>query len=96
MEDMSEIWAKRFKKTLTELWAEPEKPKTLSALVNPSELSCQILNDLAVKYAKSGLPMFYPMEDLKLPDRSFESYGEEPKRFTWARLSSEYKWEDCI
>ena len=69
---------------------------TISTLCQPTELSCQILNDLAVKYAKSGPPLFYPLDDLKLPDRSFESYGEEPKRFTWARLSSEYKWEECI
>lgn len=30
------------------------------------------------------------------PYQNWESYGEEPKRFTWARLSSEYKWEECI
>ncbi len=69
---------------------------TITTLCQPTELSCQILNDLAVKYAKSGTPLFYPLNDLKLPDRSFESYGEEPKRFIWAKLSSEYKWEDCI
>lgn len=32
----------------------------------------------------------------KFNNTNWESYGEEPKRFTWARLSSEYKWEECI
>lgn len=69
----------------------------LCELCNPSELSGQILNDLTVRYAKSGPPIFYSSnETRRTSDRSFESYGEEPKRFTWAKLSSEYTWEECI
>lgn len=70
--------------------------KTITELCQPTELSCQILNDLAVKYAKEGPPIFYALDDIKLPERSIDLYGEEPKRFVWSKLSTEYDWEQCI
>lgn len=30
------------------------------------------------------------------PYQNWDSYGEEPKRFTWAKLSSDYTWEQCL
>ena len=30
------------------------------------------------------------------PYKDWESYGEEPKRFTWANLSNDYTWEQCL
>lgn len=68
-------------------------------LCQPTELSSQILNDLTVKWAKNGCPTLWSFEDNELyrnPFKSFDDYGEEPKRFVWAKLSTEYKWEECI
>ena len=71
--------------------------KSLSELCQPTELSCQILNDLAVKWAKNGPPHFWRLEDTHLdPPKPFELYGEEPKICVWSKLSAHYKWEECI
>ena len=59
-----------------------------------SDLSAEIMEGLWDK----EYPRWYLVGEcrLRLPQRDWESYGEEPKRFTWAKLSCEYSWEDCI
>jgi hypothetical protein len=63
-----------------------------------ADLSSAILSALSEKEFPEWHVLGEPSPFFRFyhPYENWDSYGEEPKRFVWAKLSSEYNYEDCI
>ena len=63
-----------------------------------SELSAEIMEALWNKEYSPWHLLGEPSPYFRYyhPYKNWDSYGEEPKRFVWSKLSCEYSWEECL